>query len=54
MASKRNAGEAGKDYRTLPASVDLDETIASIDPDPSPLDPDAVRNVEQHRALRDD
>jgi hypothetical protein len=31
----------------------LGETIASIDPDPVP-DPDAGRNRDQHRALRDD
>jgi len=41
------------DYRTLPPSVRLDETIASVDMDPVP-DPAAGRNVDQHRALRDD
>ena len=41
------------DYRTLPPSVRLDETIASVDPEPAP-DPDGGRNVDQHRALRDD
>jgi hypothetical protein len=40
-------------YRTLPAGVRLDETIASVDSDPVP-DPAAGRNVDQHRALRDD
>lgn len=42
-----------QDYRRLPPVVRLDETIASVDPDPVP-DPEAVRNVDQHRALRDD
>jgi hypothetical protein len=42
-----------QDYRTLPPAVALAETIASVDPDAAP-DPDAGRNVEQHRALRDD
>lgn len=45
--------KAGPDYRTLPPDVRLDETIASVDADAVP-DPDAGRNVEQHRALRDD
>jgi hypothetical protein len=40
-------------YRTLPREVSLDETVATIDPDAAP-DPDAGRNVDQHRALRDD
>ena len=42
-----------QDYRTLPAGVSLEETIASVEPDAVP-DPDAGRNVDQHRALRDD
>jgi len=42
-----------QDYRTLPPGVRLVETIASVDPGPVP-DPDAGRNVDQHRALRDD
>ena len=42
-----------RDYRTLPPGVSLDETIASVEPDAAP-DPDAGRNVDQHRALRDD
>ena len=41
------------DYRTLPPGVRLDETIAGVDADSVP-DPDAGRNVDQHRALRDD
>jgi hypothetical protein len=40
-------------YRTLPPGVSLDETIASVEADAAP-DPDAGRNVDQHRALRDD
>jgi hypothetical protein len=39
--------------RTLPPVVRLDETIASVDVDSVP-DPAAGRNVDQHRALRDD
>lgn len=45
--------EPGRDYRSLPRRVRLDETMASLDPGP-PADPDAVHNVDQHRALRDD
>jgi hypothetical protein len=41
------------DYRTLPPGVRLDETIASVDADSVP-DPAAGRNIDQHRALRDD
>jgi len=41
------------DYRSLPPGVRLNETIASVDTDPVP-DPAAGRNVDQHRALRDD
>ena len=46
-------GAAVKDYRTLPPEVRLDETIASVEPDPPP-EPEAGRNLDQHRALRDD
>jgi hypothetical protein len=42
-----------QDYRSLPPKVRLEDTIASVEPDPAP-DPEAVRNVDQHRALRDD
>ncbi len=42
-----------QDYRSLPPQVRLEDTIASVEPDPAP-DPDAVRNIDQHRALRDD
>ena len=41
------------DYRTLPAGVRLDETVTTVDANPVP-DPAAGRNVDQHRALRDD
>jgi len=41
------------DYRTLPPGTRLDATIASVDADSVP-DPAAGRNVDQHRALRDD
>ena len=41
------------DYRTLPPTTHLDETITSADADPAP-DADDVRNVDQHAALRDD
>ncbi|WP_207084659.1 hypothetical protein [Nocardioides sp. S5] len=40
-------------FSTLPASVGVEDTIASVDTSHSP-DPDDVRNVDQHRALRDD
>jgi hypothetical protein len=43
----------GKDYRTLPPQVPLEDTIASLDPDPAP-DPQAGQNVDQRRALQDD
>lgn len=42
-----------QDYRSIPPGVPLEKTIASVDPDPVP-DPEAGRNVDQHRALRDD
>ncbi|CAA9369738.1 MAG: hypothetical protein AVDCRST_MAG47-1084 [uncultured Nocardioidaceae bacterium] len=42
-----------RDYRTLPPAVSLDKTIASVEPDAAP-NPDAGRNLDQHRALRDD
>jgi hypothetical protein len=41
------------DFRVLPPLVRLEETIASVDADSVP-DPAAGRNVDQHRALRDD
>ncbi len=43
----------GQRFSTLPASVAVEDTIASVDTRRSP-DPDDVRNVDQHRALRDD
>ena len=44
---------AEHDFRTLPAGVELEETIASVEPDDLP-DPDAGRNNEHYNALRDD
>jgi hypothetical protein len=41
------------DYRTLPPTVRIDATIASVDTAARP-DSDDVRNVDQHAALRDD
>jgi hypothetical protein len=41
------------DFRAPPPLVRLEETIASVDADSVP-DPAAGRNVDQHRALRDD
>ncbi|GAB2725808.1 hypothetical protein [Nocardioides pakistanensis] len=41
------------DYRTLPPQVRLDDTNESVDPGPVP-EPEAGRNLDQHRALRDD
>lgn len=42
-----------KDYRRLPDGVPVAETVETVDVDPVP-DPEAGRNAEQHRALRDD
>jgi hypothetical protein len=42
-----------KDYRSIPPEVRFDETIASVESDAVP-DPQAGRNLDQHRALRDD
>ena len=53
-AADDNPGsEPVPDYRSLPPGVRLDETIVSVDADSVP-DPAAGRNVDQHRALRDD
>jgi hypothetical protein len=40
-------------YRTLPPAARLDETIASVNADPV-SDPSGGRNLDQHRASRDD
>jgi hypothetical protein len=45
--------KTARDFRNLPPRVRLEETIASVEPGPAP-DPEAGRNVDQHRALRDD
>ncbi|UMG91884.1 hypothetical protein [Nocardioides sp. TF02-7] len=47
----RAASEA--DFRSLPPSPQAEETIASVDTSVV-ADPDAVRNVDQHHALRED
>ena len=52
-ANRPGRAKVTKDYSNLPPSVRLDETIASVDTEPVP-DPQAGRNVDQHRALRDD
>lgn len=41
------------DSGSLPSGVRLDGTLANVDADPVP-DPAAGRNVDEHRALRDD
>ena len=41
------------DYSQLPLTVRVEDTIASVDPGPVP-EPEAGRNLDQHRALRDD
>lgn len=43
----------GPRFSTLPTGVAVEDTIASVDTSHSP-DPDDVRNVDQHSALRDD
>ena len=40
-------------FTTLPAGVRAEDTVASVDTSHAP-DPDDVRNVDQHSALRDD
>lgn len=42
-----------EDYRRLPDGVPVADTVETVDVDPVP-DPEAGRNAEQHRALRDD
>ena len=51
--SASNGPTPGKDYRSLPPSVALEDTIVSKEANPLP-DPHADRNVDQHLALRDD
>ena len=53
VADFPDAAKSTQDYRSLRPPVRLDEPIASVDPGPVP-DPEAGRNVDQHRALRDD
>jgi hypothetical protein len=51
--NRPSGAEVAKDYSGLPPHVRLEETIASVDAEPVP-DPQAGRNVDQLRALRDD
>lgn len=51
--NRPSGAKVTKDYSALPPNVRLAETIASVDAEPVP-DPQAGRNVDQHRALRDD
>lgn len=51
--NRRSGVKVSEDYSSLPSIVRLEETIASVDPELVP-DPLAGRNVDQHRALRDD
>ena len=52
-SDRPRASQPGPDYRHLPPPVQLDETIAGVDPDPVP-DPEAGQDMEQRRALQDD
>ena len=52
-AGRYEDAEPGQDYTRLPPTVRMDDVVASVDP-ASPPDPEAGRNPEQHRALRDD
>ncbi|MFC7726766.1 hypothetical protein ACFQW6_16765 [Nocardioides sp. GCM10028917] len=40
-------------FTTLPADVRAEDMVAGVDTDHAP-EPDDVRNVDQHAALRDD
>jgi hypothetical protein len=40
-------------FTTLPAGVRAEDMVAGVDTD-DPPEPDDVRNVDQHAALRDD
>lgn len=51
-ADRADRAQPDRDYRTLPPPVRLDETVPGVDPNPVP-DPQAGRNAEQDRALRD-
>ena len=55
MEAPRDPGSVKPEpnYQHLLPAVPLDETIESVDVDPVP-DPAAGRNIDQHRALRDD
>lgn len=45
--------ETAQKYLRLPDAARLDDAIAGVDTRPV-LDPDGVRNVDQHGALRED
>ena len=51
--NRRNGATVPEDYSSLPPNVRLEDTIAIVDPELAP-DPLVGRNVDQHRALRDD
>ena len=51
--ARLDGAKPAPDYRSLPPKVRLEETIAVVEPDDVP-DPEAGRNGDQHRALRDD
>ena len=51
--NRQRGAKVSKEFSSLPPNVRLEETIASVDPELVP-DPLAGRNVDQHRALRDD
>lgn len=50
---ERPRKQQDKDYTTLPPSPALDQLVGTVDTDRTP-DPDDVRNVDQHHALRED
>ncbi len=52
QSGRRRAAEPREDYRHLPPQVRLEQTVTSVDPDPSP-DPEAGQNMDQRRALQD-
>ncbi len=47
------AAMTNPDFRTLPAPVRLEDTVAEVEAD-RPHDPEGERNGDHHRALRDD
>lgn len=53
MAAEVDHDGPKRDYSELPTTVRPEDTVASVDTHQAP-DADDVRNVDQHRALRDD